>query len=26
VPLTKPVFPRYRAQLEAAGRSDLAEV
>lgn len=24
VPLTKPVFPRYRAQLEAAGRSDLA--
>jgi hypothetical protein len=26
VPLTKPVFPRYKAQLEAAGRSDLAEV
>ena len=26
VPLTKPVFPRYRAQLEAAGRGDLAEV
>jgi putative sterol carrier protein len=26
VPLVKPVFPRYRAQLEAAGRSDLAEV
>jgi SCP-2 sterol transfer family len=25
VPLTKPVFPRYRAQLEAAGRSDLAD-
>jgi hypothetical protein len=25
VPLTKPVFPRYRAQLEAAGRSDLAQ-
>jgi hypothetical protein len=25
VPLTKPVFPRYRAQLEADGRSDLAE-
>jgi hypothetical protein len=24
VPLTKPVFPRYRAQLEADGRSDLA--
>ena len=24
VPLVKPVFPRYRAQLEAAGRSDLA--
>ena len=23
VPLVKPVFPRYRAQLEAAGRSDL---
>ena len=26
VPLVKPVFPRYRAQLEAAGRSDLVEV
>ena len=25
VPLVKPVFPRYRAQLEAAGRSDLLE-
>ena len=25
VPLTKPVFPRYKAQLQAAGRSDLAE-
>jgi putative sterol carrier protein len=25
VPLVKPVFPRYKAQLEAAGRSDLAE-
>lgn len=25
VPLTKPVFPRYKAQLEAAGRSDLAQ-
>ena len=25
VPLVKPVFPRYRAQLEAAGRSDLVE-
>ena len=23
VPLTKPVFPRYRAQLEAQGRTDL---
>lgn len=23
VPLTKPVFPRYKAQLEAAGREDL---
>jgi SCP-2 sterol transfer family protein len=23
VPLVKPVFPRYRAQLEAAGRGDL---
>ena len=26
VPLTKPVFPRYKAQLEAAGRQDLIEV
>lgn len=26
VPLTKPVFPRYKAKLEAAGRSDLLEV
>jgi putative sterol carrier protein len=26
VPLTKPVFPRYRAQLEAQGRSDLIDV
>ncbi|MGH2955410.1 MAG: SCP2 sterol-binding domain-containing protein [Solirubrobacterales bacterium] len=26
VPLTKPVFPRYKAQLEAAGRDDLVEV
>jgi putative sterol carrier protein len=25
VPLVKPVFPRYRAQLEAAGRTDLIE-
>jgi putative sterol carrier protein len=25
VPLVKPVFPRYRAQLEAAGRQDLIE-
>ena len=25
VPFVKPVFPRYKAQLEAAGRSDLAE-
>ena len=25
VPLTKPVFPRYKAQLEAQGRSDLIE-
>ena len=24
VPLVKPVFPRYRSQLEAAGRPDLA--
>lgn len=26
VPLVKPVFPRYRAQLEQAGRQDLIEV
>lgn len=26
VPLTKPVFPRYRAMLEAEGRQDLIEV
>jgi putative sterol carrier protein len=26
VPLAKPVFPRYKAQLEAQGRADLAEV
>ena len=26
VPLTKPVFPRYKAQLEADGRSDLIDV
>jgi putative sterol carrier protein len=26
VPLVKPVFPRYRAQLEAAGREDLLKV
>lgn len=26
VPLVKPVFPRYRAQLEAAGRADLVDV
>jgi hypothetical protein len=25
VPLTKPMFPRYKAQLEAQGRSDLIE-
>ena len=25
VPLVKPVFPRYRAQLEQAGRADLLE-
>jgi hypothetical protein len=25
VPLTKPIFPRYKAQLEAAGRQDLLE-
>ncbi len=26
VPLTKPVFPRYKAQLEAQGRDDLINV
>ena len=26
VPLTKPVFPRYKAQLEASGREDLVNV
>ncbi len=26
VPLVKPVFPRYRAQLEQAGRQDLLDV
>ncbi len=26
VPLTKPVFPRYRAQLERQGRADLIDV
>jgi putative sterol carrier protein len=26
VPLTKPVFPRYKAQLEAQGREDLVSV
>jgi putative sterol carrier protein len=26
VPLAKPVFPRYKAQLEEQGRSDLTEV
>jgi putative sterol carrier protein len=26
VPLTKPVFPRYRAQLEQQGRGDLIDV
>jgi putative sterol carrier protein len=25
VPLTKPIFPRYKAQLEADGRGDLVE-
>jgi SCP-2 sterol transfer family len=25
VPMVKPVFPRYRAQLESAGRSDLVQ-
>ena len=26
VPLAKPLFPRYKAQLEAQGRADLADV
>ena len=26
VPMTRPVFPRYRAQLQGQGRQDLAEV
>jgi putative sterol carrier protein len=26
VPLTKPVFPRYKAQLEADGRQDLIDI
>ena len=26
VPLTKPVFPRYKAELEAQGRDDLINV
>jgi putative sterol carrier protein len=26
VPLTKPVFPRYKAQLEAQGRQDLVNI
>ena len=26
VPLTKPIFPRYKAQLEAQGRSELVDV
>ena len=26
VPLTKPVFPRYKAQLEADGREDLVNI
>ena len=26
VPLTKPIFPRYKAQLEAQGREDLIDV
>ena len=26
VPMTKPVFPRYKAQLDAQGRTDLANV
>jgi hypothetical protein len=25
VPLVKPVFPRYKAQLEAQGRTDLID-
>ena len=25
VPLTKPIFPRYKAQLEQQGRADLVE-
>jgi len=26
VPLTKPVYPRYKAQLEAEGRDDLVDI
>jgi hypothetical protein len=26
VPLTKPIFPRYKAELEAQGRQDLIDV
>jgi hypothetical protein len=26
VPLTKPIFPRYKAQLEAQGRQDLIDI
>jgi hypothetical protein len=26
VPMTKPIFPRYKAQLEAQGRDDLLEI
>ena len=26
VPLTKPIFPRYKAQLEAEGREDLVDI
>jgi hypothetical protein len=26
VPLTKPIFPRYKAQLEAQGREDLVDI
>jgi hypothetical protein len=26
VPLTKPIFPRYKAQLEAQGREDLIDI